>query len=946
MSHDAEPDFEAVLALVVEGGNSLTYGAWRGRSNSVARGLLARGVEPGDRVGLLFDPPGWADFAVAHEGILAAGAVAVLLSPGAAAADVARALSHSGAVGLLCAPRLAPREVQIWAAHPDEVGADHDDSPVAPPAMAPGTIAEIVYPPAPLARPRPVAVPRQDDRAEDAATAFAGWLVHAWAPGSLAGQYALRLVDARGARAAVLAAFAPDALFALIEARRAVACGLTPALAATMVASGASRHHDVSSVSRVVLSGSPSPLLLAGLASVFPDAEVVGIDAGHPPAPATTAAEDGPPVAVSQVGMLWHEQLTPGSFNLPCLARRYEGRLDVAALEGALSELVRRHQPLRTTFEVLKGQPRQVIADHQDLKLEIVDLSGLAPDERDAEAAALLADATSRPFDLAGGPLFEPRLVRLGPHDHVLVVRLHHCVFDDWSVDVFRRELSALYAAALAGEPSPLVEPATSFADFCRRQKARLAGQAGAAQLAWWRSELAGAPLAVQLPIGGDLGTTAGSRPEPGEPLRLDLPPALVAELRALAPRLRATPFMTVLAAFSVLLGRTIAQEDLVIATVVAHRDQSDLEPLVGCFTKKVPLRLRLDGDPSFSDLVARTRTSLLGALSHQGVSFDAAVSHALGRAAADHGVVPQVGVVFQGETPQQVKLSLPGLTTSRYETGGRDRRERHFSSGPETPGVREDAPVWGDGIYLGTFLILSLLDSADGMALVARGVFHRPTTKRLLEDFRSLLTEAAAGPTSPISQLGAEPSSSATNRRSTCIPAEDVLELRGFRARRSRLEAALARCPGVAEVAVAVAVPRAGDTPGENRLVAYVVADGEHRPTLAQLRHAAWATLPGTLWPAEAVIVDSLSHLSSAAGTPARPEADPTAALLGAMWGEMAGRSTDPDQSYWQDFSFLQLLSEARQAGLAISDQDVARSRTLQTLAAAMAAGPSRPGS
>jgi hypothetical protein len=645
------------------------------------------------------------------------------------------------------------------------------------------------------------------------------------------------------------------------------------------------------------------------------------------------------PVAVSQEGMLWHERFTPGSFNLPCLVRRYQGPLDVPALEAALAELVRRHQPLRSTFVVQGARPAQVVGDHRGFTLPVVDMSGLPPGDRDGQVAALLADATGRPFDLASGPLFEPRVVRLGPDDHLFVVRLHHTVFDDWSVDVFRRELSALYAAALAGAPSPLLEPAASFANVCRRRRAALDGERGAAQLAWWRRELAGAPLAVQLPIGGD----ADADPDAGGPLRFDLPAPLAAALRAVAPELRATPYMTVLAAFSVLLSRVTGQDDLVVATVVAHRDETDVEPLIGCFTKKVPLRLRVHGDPAFAELVGRTRGALLASLAHQDVAFDAAIQAGLGDAAAEHGVVPQVAVVFQAEAPQRVRLRMPGLTIGPYDVRADARQERHFSAGPEERSDRVDGPAWGDDIYLGTFLILSVLESADGMALIARGVFSRPAARRLLHDFQSLLEEVVADPTRPLSAIATD--------RSAPVSGDDDLDVRGFRTSRSRVEAALAKCPGVADVAVATQ----DGSDDAARLVAYVVAaGGGPPPTLTDLRRTLWSVLPGAVWPAEAVLVDSLprrpggevDRAALPAGRPLEAGTDPAAAALREMWSQTSGRAISPGQSYWQDFSFLPVLEKARAAGMPLGDEQVVRCRTPEMLAATLApAGTWTPG-
>lgn len=844
---------DAAVVLTVEDGAALAFDEWQARSDAVAQGLVA-----GSRVGLLFDGMDWAEFAVAWLGVRKAGALAVLFSPGAAIADLARAVAHAQLTGLISPSHMASPDGPMWVADVAEV----ERRGGRPAGVAAEPAGEVVYLAAPLAPGAPVVVPHGD--------VPYGGLVHAWAPGTPGSVHALRSMLAREA-VATLGAFDARRLGALIEERAARQCGLTPALAAAVAAFDC----ELPSVEVLVLTGAPSGGLRARLAQTFPHAEITVVEVSAPaPAPAA-------PVAVSQEGMLWHEQFSPGSFNLPCLVRRYRGRLDIAALEWTFAELARRHQPLRSTFTLARGQPGQVAGD-RPAPLVVEDVAG-----SDGRIAQVISDGTQCPFDLATGPLFEPRLLRLGPDDHVLVVRLHHTVFDDWSVDVFRRELSALYTARVGGAPSPLAEPRTTFVDVCRRQRAAFDRERGGAQLAFWRDELAGAPLAVQVPIASD-----GPDPEAGQPVRLDLPPALAAGLRALAPALRATPFMTVLAAFSVLLSRVTDQEDLVIASVVAHRDTTDSESLLGCFTKKVPVRLRVDGGPTFAELVPRTRASLLGALSNQDIAFDAAVQEGLGPPAADHGVVPQVAVVFQGETPQNVRLSMPGLTIGPYELPPEARSERHFSARKAEP--------WGDGIYLGTFLILSLLESADGMSLVARGVFDRAKARQLLDDLGVLLGEVVDSPDAPVATRAGP------------------VGLRGFRFSGARLEAALRTCAGVADAAVEV---RGG------RLVAHLSVDGTP-PSLPQLRRAVWARLPGAPWPAE-VYVDG-------ARLPEGPP-DPTAAMLAAMWGEIGGRPVDVRSSYWQDFSFLQVLAEAREAGIAIGDEQVARCRTVEMLAAAL---------
>jgi len=463
------------------------------------------------------------------------------------------------------------------------------------------------------------------------------------------------------------------------------------------------------------------------------------------------AAPAPAPVAFSQEGMLWHELFAPGCQNLPGLARRYYGPLDLGGLRRALDEIVRRHGALRTGFELRDGRAVQVVRPHRELALAVRDLTGLAPGEQDAEVGRVVAEAGRRAFDLVADPLFEPTVLRLGGDDHVLVIRTHHSVFDDWSVGVFRRELAKLYAAYAAGEASPLGEPPLQFADFSRRQRSTLAGPAGTRQLSFWRRELAGAPLVTQLPV-DDPDAPEGSAQAGGGPVLLALPPELGDRLRALARRERATVFMTVLAAFGILVHRYTGQDDLVLATVVANRNRTELEGLIGCFTKKLPLRLRLGGEVTFSEALARTRTALLGALSHQDLPFEAVVQDGLGAGAAAHGLVPHVALMFQGVTPTQ-ELVLGDLETVGLQTASRSSRAHFMGAGERSPGDVPPLP-WGAGLYAGTFVIVSLDESRAGLSCIARGAFHEPAVRQMMESFRTLLGDVAADPARPVSEL------------------------------------------------------------------------------------------------------------------------------------------------------------------------------------------------
>ncbi len=965
----------ADLALVVDGGDDLTFAAWERRSGGLADALADRRVQPGDRVALRFDARRWAGYAVAYVGVLKAGAVAVMVPAGLGPADAARIVRHSGAIAMVCPPELAVLASDFtWTKAPGEpdvvvglmpgaraLGTLRDGATdVVRSARDPGPVSgseahDVVYARSPMARPRVLARCADGLRPPPAGS---GWLVHTWAPGSPEGQRTLgHALSGTETGAATLARFSAEALGVLVRRLGAAACGLTPALAAAVASSPDASHVTLGSVAALLIGPSDHRAPpIEGLTATFPAATIhhLGEPPERTPAPATVGSTPalgdnssrqndggGPgdpgwaPAGASQVGMLWHEQLAPGSFNLPALVRRYRGPLDVGALERALAELVRRHEPLRTTFELVAGSPRQVVRPPPPPGLDLVDLGPLPPVTRNAEAARLVGEASSRPFDLVDGPLFDPRLLRLGDDDHVLVVRLHHAAFDDWSVDVFRRQLSALYTAYQAGEPSTLPEPAVRFVDVARAQQSRLGGPDGDGQRAWWRAQMAGAPLAVQLPLGEPY-QIGPDRPGAGEPVRHDLSADLSRSVRALAPRLRATPFMIVLAAFGVLVARRTGQDDLVIASVVAGRGATAQESMIGCFTKKVLLRLRLDGDPTFAELVTRTRATILAALAAQDLPFEAVVQETLGPAAAAHGLVPQVPIVFQGETPQKARLVMPGLTVGPFEVPASARREQHFSAGRHDAPGDDAIPKWGDGAYLGTFLLLSLLEGADGLALVARGVFHRPAAQLLLEELDRLLADIADDPDRPLSAL-------APARAGRSAAPVDDLEVRGLRLHRSRIEAALTRCPGVAEVAVTVTTP--DDGPGHPRLVAYVVADRDPPPTLVELRRALWAALPGSPWPASAVVVRRLRRLDDgrldvdALPAPAADATDPTAVLLSYLWSTVSGGAVSPATVYWQDFSFLQALADARAAGLPLTDEQVSRSRTPEVLAAALAA-------
>ena len=219
-----------------------------------------------------------------------------------------------------------------------------------------------------------------------------------------------------------------------------------------------------------------------------------------------TVPRHGPlPLSFAQRRLWFLDQMEPGltAYNIPA-AVRLAGQLDVRVLNWSLNEIVRRHESLHTTFDLVAGEPVQVIALALKLSLPIVDLSHLPDAIREAEAMRISREEAQRPFDLTCGPLIRAVVIRLRPDEHVLIVTLHHIVSDGWSQGVLKRELSALYEAGMKGHSSPLPELSIQYADFAQWQRGRLQGEELDRQMEYWRRQLTGAPPALELPIDGD----------------------------------------------------------------------------------------------------------------------------------------------------------------------------------------------------------------------------------------------------------------------------------------------------------------------------------------------------------------------------------------------------------------------------------------------------------
>lgn len=348
-------------------------------------------------------------------------------------------------------------------------------------------------------------------------------------------------------------------------------------------------------------------------------------------------------LSFAQQRLWFFEQLDPGSalYNISS-ALRIRGPLDVGVLARVFHEIVRRHEALRCVFLAREGRAVSGIAPTpQHWPLPVIRIAAAWPEQQDAEIdAAIRADA-ALPFDLSAGPLLRTSVLHVAPDDHVLLVAMHHIVADGWSVGLLVREVSALYAAFASGHPSPLPELPVQYPDFAAHQRRSLDGDEMARELAYWKAQLADPP---QLEFQTDRArSSARARRSGRHPVTI--PPDLVDAIRRVGLARDATLFMTVLAAFQVLLSRWAGQTDLCVGTPVANRNSTELEPLIGFFVNTLVLRADLSGAPRFVDFLERVRETALGAYANQSVPFERVVD-ALG-VPRDLGKTPLVQVMF-----------------------------------------------------------------------------------------------------------------------------------------------------------------------------------------------------------------------------------------------------------------------------------------------------------
>ena len=373
-----------------------------------------------------------------------------------------------------------------------------------------------------------------------------------------------------------------------------------------------------------------------------------------------SAKRDNLPLSFAQQRLWFVEQLQPhtSTYNEP-VALHLVGNLDTAVLEESINEIIRRHEILRTTFIAIAGQPTQVIAPSLKVKITVIDVSNLSKLE-----VQELADIEAKlPFDLTKLPLIRLTLLKLGDLENILLLTVHHIVWDGWSIGVLIRELSALYCAFSSNQPSPLPELTIQYADFAVWQRNRLQGTVLAEKLAYWQARLGNNLPVLQLPT---IRPRAEVKTNRGASQSFLIPSNLADAIQALSQQENVSLFMTLLAAFQVLLWRYTNQEDIVIGTDIANRSRAETESLIGFFMNLLVLRTDLSGNPSFTELLARVRQVTLSAYAHQDLPFEELVK-ALQPERNLSNTSPLFQVLFVLQNTPMPALDLPGVQLKEW---------------------------------------------------------------------------------------------------------------------------------------------------------------------------------------------------------------------------------------------------------------------------------------
>ncbi|MFF2073332.1 amino acid adenylation domain-containing protein [Kitasatospora sp. NPDC058162] len=446
---------------------------------------------------------------------------------------------------------------------------------------------------------------------------------------------------------------------------------------------------------------------------------------GRAPDPITPRADRDAPVPLSWTQQrAWILSQLGSPYNPPCVIE-VDGVLDLAALRDTFTDVLARHEALRTVIEAHEGTARQRVLPPAPVPMPVRDLGGLPPEEQERIVAELARAESRRGFDLGRDQMLRVVLVRLGEQRHLLLLTIHHIAMDAWAIGVLVREVGALYAARSAGQPSPLHELPIQYADFALWQREHLQGERLAEQLDHWRAHLGDPPPPLVLPT--DFTPPDGPGAD-GATHEVALPEELATRIKELADREGATVFMTMLAAFAALLHRWTGQQELVLGSTIANRTPPETEALIACFVNTVALRADVSGDLPFDRLLARVKEAVLGGFEHQELPFEKLVQELAGE--RDPAQLPIVRAVLNYDNTTRRPLEYAGLRLA----------------------VR---PVPQDVVH---FDLVVTITPADGGLLATweynTDLFTGETVARLAAGWRSVLEQVTERPRAAVDEL------------------------------------------------------------------------------------------------------------------------------------------------------------------------------------------------
>ncbi|MGJ5631993.1 amino acid adenylation domain-containing protein [Nostoc sp. CALU 1950] len=448
----------------------------------------------------------------------------------------------------------------------------------------------------------------------------------------------------------------------------------------------------------------------------------------------TSVSREQPlPLSFAQQRLWFLDQLEGENcvYNVPFFWQ-IKGFLNISALEQAIRAIVQRHEVLRTSFSIVDESPIQVIHPHPQLTMQVLDWRQFTEENQLSRATQLATKELQQPFDLSTPPLLRVKLLQLNDQSYLLLLVIHHIVCDGWSMEIFRRELFSLYTSFSAGESSPLTELPLQYADFAHWQRQWLQGKVLETQLNYWQKQLAEVSPLLEFPTDKPRPSVQSFR---GRSEFLELNQDLTQKLKRLSQESGTTLFMTMLAAFTLLLSRYSGQEDIVVGSAIANRTHSHIEALIGFFVNILALRTNLQGNPTFLELLERVKQVTLDAYDHQDLPFEKLVDE-LGKErrrspseiSLSHHPLFQVAFSLQNETQQQLETNE--LTLKRFE--------------------------WENTT---TLFDLSLIfrETAQGLTgewEYATDLFEAKTIQRMAGHFAVLLQEIVDNPQQPIDTL------------------------------------------------------------------------------------------------------------------------------------------------------------------------------------------------